>query len=576
MEVDTGHTADQIKRLQGCINDLISVLALPALWTGQESSHVVSTLLDVLVGMLRLDFAYARLSDTIEGAPIEMVRLAQRRNPDTQPQEVGRALQDWLTGEPPNVPFVAPNPIGEGNISIAPFRLGLQDETGLLLAASRRADFPTAMELMLLRVAANQAVIGLHEARLLSDQRRVADELERWVAKRTAQLTAVNEELEKEITERKRVEDELRRSEAYLAEGQRISHTGTWAWNVFSGELFWSLENFRIFGLDPESVKVSYPMVLQWIHPEDRFHVQQSFDEAAREKSDYELECRVVRPDGMIKHIHSLAHPVFNESGDLTEYVGTVMDITERKRAEEELRTAQGELARVTRVTAMGELAASIAHEVNQPLAAVVTNGNAGLRWLAAASPNLGEAREALGRIIRDGNRASDVIARIRALLKKTSIEKERLNMNEAIQDVIAIAQGEMRRNGVTLRTELSEDLPSVIGDRVQLQQVALNLIMNGIEAMSAVGDRPRELVVATQMDGADGLHVTVQDSGIGLEPQNPQRIFDAFYTTKREGMGMGLSISRSIIEAHNGRLWATSNDGPGATLHFTLPVVQI
>ena len=267
--------------------------------------------------------------------------------------------------------------------------------------------------------------------------------------------------------------------------------------------------------------------------------------------------------------------PVRDREGHVYALGGIVTDITERKRAEEELHTAREELARVARVTTMGEFAASIAHEVNQPLAAVVTNANAGLRWLAAASPNLDEAREVLGRIIRDGNRASDVIARIRALTRKTTTEKVPLDINDAIEDVIAIARGEMRRNGVTLRMELALDLPPVLGDRVQLQQVMLNLVMNGIEATNSIGDRPRELVVATQRGRADGLHVTVRDSGIGLEPRNAQRIFDAFYTTKREGMGMGmgLSISRTIIEAHQGRLWATSNDGPGATFHFTLPI---
>jgi PAS domain S-box-containing protein len=249
-----------------------------------------------------------------------------------------------------------------------------------------------------------------------------------------------------------------------------------------------------------------------------------------------------------------------------------VEDITDRRRAEEAVAEIQAELARVTRVTTLGEFAASIAHEVNQPLAAVVTNGNAGLRWLAAGSPNLDEAREALSRIIRDANRASDVIARVRTLTRKTTTEKVLLDINDAIEDVIAIVQGEMRRDGVTLRIKLARDLPRVLGDRVQLQQVMLNLIMNGIEATSPVGDRPRDLVVTTQVDGADGLHVSVEDSGVGLEPRNAQRIFEAFYTTKSEGMGMGLSISRSIIESHKGRLWATPNDGPGATLHFTLP----
>ena len=245
--------------------------------------------------------------------------------------------------------------------------------------------------------------------------------------------------------------------------------------------------------------------------------------------------------------------------------------LTERKRADEALREAQVELAHVTRVTTLGELAAAIAHEINQPLAAVITNGSACLRWLAGTTPNLNEARQAVGRIIRDGNRAGDVIAKIRALLRKTSTEKEPVDMNETIREVVALAQGEVQRNGVTLRAELEGDVPPVRGDRVQLQQVVLNLIMNGIEAMSAVGDRPRELIISTQSGEIDQVHVTVQDSGIGLDPKSMERIFDAFYTTKSEGMGMGLAISRSIVENHDGRLWAVPNDGPGATFQFTL-----
>jgi len=245
--------------------------------------------------------------------------------------------------------------------------------------------------------------------------------------------------------------------------------------------------------------------------------------------------------------------------------------LTERRRADEALRETQVELAHVTRVTTIGGLAAAIAHEINQPLAAVITNGNACLRWLAGTTPNLDEARQAVGRIIRDGNRASDVIAKIRALLRKTGTEKERLDMNDVIREVVALAQSEIRRNGVALRAQLEGDLPPVLGDRVQLQQVVLNLIMNGIEAMSAVGDRARELIISTQSREIDQVHVTVQDSGIGLDPKNMERIFDAFYTTKAEGMGMGLAISRSIVENHDGRLWAVPNDGPGATFQFTL-----
>jgi C4-dicarboxylate-specific signal transduction histidine kinase len=276
--------------------------------------------------------------------------------------------------------------------------------------------------------------------------------------------------------------------------------------------------------------------------------------------------------NGAIKTVHTTAHPVF-ASGVLAEYVGTTMDITARKHAEDALHEAREELARVSRVVTIGELAASIAHEVNQPLAAVVTNGNAGLRWLSGDAPNLDEAREALRRIIRDGNRASDVIARIRKLVQKTGAEKELLDMKEAIEETIVFAQAEIRRGDVVVRTEVPDDLPPVMGDRVQLQQVVLNLIMNGIEAMSGVSDRPRELVIAAVEDHASKIRVAVRDSGIGLEHQDADRVFQTFYTTKPYGIGIGLSISRSIIEAHGGRLWAVPNDGPGATFQLILPI---
>jgi C4-dicarboxylate-specific signal transduction histidine kinase len=246
-------------------------------------------------------------------------------------------------------------------------------------------------------------------------------------------------------------------------------------------------------------------------------------------------------------------------------------EIAERQRAEEALQQAQAELAHVNRLMTMGELTASIAHEVNQPLSGVVLNGYACLRWLSGDLPNLDEARQAVERIVRDGMRASDVITRIRALLKKTVIAKKRLDLNEAVREVAALAQGEARRKRVELRMELADDLPPVLGDRVQLQQVLLNLVMNGIDAMNAVGDRPRELIIKTQDSDADQVRVAVQDSGTGLDAQNAERVFNAFYTTKPEGMGMGLSISRSIVHNHGGRLWAVANNGPGTTFHFTV-----
>jgi signal transduction histidine kinase len=251
------------------------------------------------------------------------------------------------------------------------------------------------------------------------------------------------------------------------------------------------------------------------------------------------------------------------------------MDITDRRRAGEALQEARAELAHITRVATMGELTASIAHEVNQPISGVVINANACLRWLAGDPPNLGEAREAIGRIIRDGKRAGDVIARIRALATKTAPVKAKLNMNEVIEEVVALGRDEVQGHNVTLRMELANDLPPVLGDRVQLQQVVLNLVMNGIEAMNAVVEGPRILVIKTENQGADHVRVAVQDSGVGLDPQSMGQIFNAFYTTKKGGMGMGLAISRSIVQNHGGKLWAVANEGPGMTFRFTVAKFQ-
>ncbi|HET8917384.1 MAG TPA: MEDS domain-containing protein, partial [Candidatus Binatia bacterium] len=385
----------------------------------------------------------------------------------------------------------------------------------------------------------------------------------------------VEDALREQLTERRRAEEELRRSEAYLAEGQRISHTGSWGWNVATGELFWSREHFRICGFDPETAKPSYPMFLERIHPKDRLFVEQTVDRAVRERSDLEMDYRIVLTDGSTKYLQSLGHPVIRESGDLVEFVGTVMDVTERKRAEEALREAQAELAHVTRVTTLGELTSSIAHEVNQPLAAVVNNASACLRWLAGQAPNLEEARQSAALIIADGHRAGEIISRIRALARKAPPRRDWVNINETILEVIALARSEVHRNRVSTQTQLSSNMPLILGDRIQLQQVILNLIINAIEAMSEISEGPRELQVVTRKDELQGVLVTVRDSGPGLDSDSLDHLFTAFYTTKPQGMGMGLAISRSIIEAHGGRLWAVPNDGPGATFQFTLPKYQ-
>ena len=383
----------------------------------------------------------------------------------------------------------------------------------------------------------------------------------------------------RDITDRKRAEEALRRSEAYLAEGQRLSHTGSFAWSAASLQsIYWSEEMFRIFGLNPQEGVPSAEAFWQRIHPEDLDRTRELLLKAAGGNMHYEHDHRILLPDGTVKHIHAIGHPVLGENGQVADYVGTAVDVTDRKRAEEErerLRQLEADLAHINRVGMMGELAASIAHEVNQPLSGVVVNANACLRWLAGDSPNLDEAREAVRRIVRDGKRAGDVIARIRALATKTATAKERLYLNEAVREVVAFAGDQLRKNRVAVRTELADDLLPVSGDRVQLQQVVLNLVMNGIEAMSSVEERPRELIIRTQNDDAGQVRVTVQDSGKGLDPQSMERMFEAFYTTKHGGMGMGLAISRSIIQNHGGKLWAVANDGPGISVQFTIPKYQ-
>jgi C4-dicarboxylate-specific signal transduction histidine kinase len=287
----------------------------------------------------------------------------------------------------------------------------------------------------------------------------------------------------------------------------------------------------------------------------------------------YDLQKRYRRQDGRVIWVHASGSGVPGSDRRSRFLVEIIDDITDRQRAEDSWRQAQAELAHVTRVTTMGELAASIAHAVNQPLAAVITNGNAALRWFAAPPPHGDEAREAGQRLIRDGHRAGDVSQRVRALVQHTGPQHAWLDRNDVMQEGLTLAHRDVRRQRVSRRTELAAGLPPVRGDRIPLPQVILHLVMNGMEAMRSVADRSRELLIRSGTHGSQGIFVAVRDSGIGLDPQMLDRIFDAFFITKPEGMGMGLSISRTIIETHGGRLWAATHDGPGATVQFTLPM---
>jgi signal transduction histidine kinase/GAF domain-containing protein len=374
-----------------------------------------------------------------------------------------------------------------------------------------------------------------------------------------------------DITERKRVEEELRRSEAFLAQAQRLSRTGSFSWRVATDEITWSEQLHRIFELDPQ-VPVTLASIRARVHPDDVHLVDDVIAWARGGIGDCEYEHRLQMPDGAVKYLHLMVHGIHDEQGRL-EYIGAVQDVTQRRLSEQALDKAQTELAHMARVSSLGVLTASIAHEVSQPLAGILNNANTCMRMLAASPANVDGARETVRRTIRDANRASDVVTRLRTLFGKKDAAAEPLDLNQIAEEVIALSLHQMQRNRVVLRTELGDALPRVTGDRIQLQQVILNLLLNASDAMGGVEDRPRTLVVRTAAhDGGGGVHLSVQDAGVGLEPQTLGRLFEAFYTTKSGGMGIGLFVSRSIIERHHGRLWATPNDGPGATFSFTLP----
>ena len=372
-----------------------------------------------------------------------------------------------------------------------------------------------------------------------------------------------------DIDEGKRAEAQVEQAYLRLAEAQRLSKTGSFITDLLADDHNWSEEAFRIFEFDP-STKVTVQMIRDCIHPDDL----PSFDARIAHGmtgGDVDFVFRIVTPRGAVKHIRGMAR-VMAQMGSPPLFIGAFQDVTESKIAEEALDRARSELAHVARVATLNALTASIAHEVNQPLSGIVTNASTCMRMLAADPPNVEGARETVRRTLRDSERASDVISRLRALFSKKEFTLEPMDLNDSTREVVALSLSDLQRNRVILRSELADNLPAVTGDRVQLQQVIFNLLRNASDAMSTVDDRPRELLIRTERGEGDQVRVTVKDVGVGFPREAADKLFQPFYTTKRDGMGIGLSVSHSIIEAHHGRLWAEPNDGPGAIFSFSIP----
>jgi len=808
MDHEQTDPATEVRQLQRCMNHLVSVLALPAVWSGSEPRRILDTFLDALLVMLDLDFLYARVRLDAHEAPIEALRTARLNGASQSREEITQVLNHWFGEDPKQWPEKVVIPPRGQEVSVFPITMGIEGELGLIVAGSQRTGFPEQTESLVLSVAANQLAIGLQQAMRLNEQKRVATELDRRVAERTKELAEANNELQlqvgllqhipvsawtlkpdgtpdfvnrvwlefsgqtldfvrshpeawmtavhhddreaalttfrdgvrsgqgfvfetrslrardgtyrwhlqqavvlhdaegkvlkfvgttTDIDDQKRAEEELRARENDLRNildgipgfvctlnpagqvelpnrrfleyfGKTIEEVNSWATNdlvhpddlprvtaevthsfasgtPYNGELRYRRADgiYQWFLVRILPVRDIEGRITCWYglitDIEDRKRAEDelkrsearhrvvvetasdavvSIDEtgviilanpATRRIFGYNPEELIGKPltvlmPGAMRRLHEKGLKRYLETGEKRlnwqgaevtarrangeefpaevsfgemiaderkVFTGFIRDISEKKRAEEELHNTQAELARMMRVMTIGQLTASIAHEVNQPLSGIITNASTCLRMLKSDPPNINGAQETAQRTIRDGNRASEVITRLRTLFSKKQIEVEPLDLNEAAREVIALVSGELQRNNVILTNEFSDHLPAVQADRVQLQQVILNLLRNASDAMSSIEDRPRQLALRTELE--DGhVRLSVRDSGVGFSPEIANQMFEPFYTTKPDGMGVGLSVSRSIIEANRGRIWASPNDGPGATFAFSIP----
>jgi PAS domain S-box-containing protein len=539
-----------IARLRRAIRDLVALSAVPAAWVGREPPAIAAGLADVLVGSLYLDFVFVRLCDPKGGAAVEATRGS-----------AWKSFPEWLRGYLAAVTqFSHREVIPDVGGGAEPCRgvvvpIGVDGEGGLVAVASDRTNFPNEIDQLLLSVAANHGATAFQSARLQAELRQARNELETKVAERTA---------------------ELRRT---TAEAVAAQHRFRVLVNTLDG-IVWEAdaETFAFsFVSDQAEHILGYP-VERWLeptfwrdhlHPEDRDWVVEYCVTATSENRSHDFEYRMIAADGRVVWLRDLVAVVVQ--GDRARRLrGVMVDITKRKQSEEVLRQAQADLAHVSRVTTMGELTASLAHEIRQPIAAAVANASTCLRWLARNRPDVKEAREAASRLVKDTTRASDIIDRIRLLFQKGALQRELVDVNEVIREMSVLLEHEATRYSISIRAELAADLPPVLADRVQLQQVLMNLMLNGIEAMKDINPGG-ELTIKSQQEN-NHLAISVSDTGVGLAPEQADQIFKAFFTTKPQGTGLGLPISRSIIESHGGRLWSTANAGRGATFHLTLP----
>ena len=436
-----------------------------------------------------------------------------------------------------------------------------------------RTRFPASLE----EITATLLLTGRWEGELMHKKHDGSEAViaSRWSLQRSGSGRPIATiETGNDITARKHCEDTLRRSQAtYLAEAQKLSCTGSFGWEVGTGEVFWSEQTFRIFEYNPY-ITPTLDLIFQRVYPCDLARVQQTIKQMIASSDDFDFEHRLLMPDGSVKYLHVVARAMHTESNRL-QYAGAVMDVTAARLAEKRLHDAQSELARVSRATTLDELSASIAHEVSQPLAAIVANGEACLRWLEHDPARPEKVRASVIRVINDGQRASEVIRRIRLLATKGTGHRAPLELNDVINDVIPLTRSEVLSHQVTLRVQLASSLPPLLGDRLQLQQVLINLIMNGLQSMDGVNDRVRELTIQSDRDERGNVVFEVRDCGAGVSPENASELFNAFFSTKPHGMGMGLTICRSIIEAHGGKIWVFNNAKCGVTFRCALPPIE-